>query len=374
MVKKGDRMISVFGSKVGKEELEEIKSSIESQWLGIGPKTKRFEKEFAERLRLPSFVMLNSGSNSLYMAIKLLDLPKDSEVIVPSFTWIACAHSIVLSGCKPVFCDVDLETQNVTAETVRQCITKKTRAIMVVHYAGKPVKMEEIIKLGYPVIEDAAHAVDSKIGDSYCGSMGDIGIYSFDAVKNLSIGEAGGLTAKRKELTDRAGLLRYCGIGKSGFETSVTKDRWWEYSIVDFFPKLIPDDISASIGIAQLKKIDLHQTIRKGIWKRYQDALSGVSWLDLPKDPEKNEQHSYFSYCIRFKNGKRDKFAKYFYNNSIYTTLRYHPLHLNPIYESTAKLPNSEKLNEIALSIPLHPGLSEDDVSYIIEKTKTFDG
>ncbi|MFH1478581.1 MAG: DegT/DnrJ/EryC1/StrS family aminotransferase [Candidatus Omnitrophota bacterium] len=367
-------MISVFGSNVGKEEIEEIKTSIESQWIGIGPKTKRFEDEFRTRLNLADFTMLNSGSNSLYMAVKLLELPKGSEVIVPSFTWIACAHAIVLAGCRPVFCDVDLETQNVTAKTIKPCITKKTKAIMVVHYAGKPVKMQEIIKFGIPIIEDAAHAVDSKIGNKYCGSMGDIGVYSFDAVKNLSIGEAGGLTAKKKELVDKARILRYCGIGKSGFESSASKDRWWEYNIVDFFPKLIPDDISASMGIAQLKKIDTHQAIRKNIWERYQKELVVVDWLDLPKGPESNEQHSYFTYCIRLKNKKRDKLAKYLYENGIYTTLRFHPLHLNPIYRSKVKLPNSEKLNDIALNIPIHPSLSEIDVSYVIEKIKAFNG
>lgn len=367
-------MISVFGSKVGEEEIEEIRTSIENQWLGIGPKTKKFEDEFTKRLRLPCFAMLNSGSNSLYMAVKLLNLPKGSEVIVPSFTWIACAHAVVLSGCKPVFCDVDLETQNMTIETVKRCVTKKTKAIMVVHYAGKPVKMDEIIKLGLPIIEDAAHAVDSKIGDAYCGSMGDIGIYSFDAIKNLSIGEAGGITAKRQELIERAKFLRYCGIGKSGFEASASKERWWEYNVIDFFPKLIPDDISASIGIAQLKKLDSHQAIRKRIWETYDKELGSISGLSIPKGPEGNEQHSYFTYCIRLKNGNRDEFAKYLYKNGIYTTLRFHPLHLNPIYKSNAKLPNCEELNETALNIPLHPGLSDSDVSCVIEKIKEFNG
>lgn len=375
MVKeKGFSMISVFGSKVGSEELEEIKSSIQNQWLGIGPKTKKFEEEFSSRLKLPFFVMLDSGSNSLYMAVKLLGLPEGSEVILPSFTWIACGHAVVLAGCKPVFCDVDFATQNLTAETVNPCITKKTKAIMVVHYAGKPVKMDGIMKLGFPVIEDAAHAVDSKIGGRYCGSLGDIGIYSFDAVKNISIGEAGGLTVKDKETAEMARKLRYCGIGKSGFESSTSKNRWWEYSVTDFFPKMIPDDISACIGLAQLKKIDAHQRLRKAIWERYEKEFGSIGWLSLPEGPAKDEQHSYFTFCIRLKDGKRDDLAKYLYENGIYTTLRFHPLHLNPIYGSRAKLPNCEKLNEVALNIPLHPGLSESDVSYIIEKIKAFNG
>ena len=366
-------MISVFGSKVGEEEIAEIRTSIENQWIGMGPKTRLFEDKFSERLNLKNFLMLNSGSNSLHMALKLLNLPKDSEVVLPAFTWISCATAVVLSGCKPVFCDVDLASQNVTYNTIAPRITKKTKAIMVVHYGGKPVKMEEIKTFGLPIIEDAAHAVDSKIGEEYCGGIGDIGIYSFDGVKNLAIGEAGGITSRNEEYIEKAKKLRYCGIDKSGFEASAAKDRWWEYNIMDFFVKMIPDDISASVGLAQLKKLDKHQEYRKHIWDIYQEEFSKLFWLYLPENVDKEEQHSYFTYFIRLKNDKRDKLAKYLYDKGIYTTLRYQPLHMIPIYNSMdLKLKNSEILNEVGLNIPLHPNLSEPDIEYIIETIKGF--
>ena len=134
-------MITVFGSKTGNEELREIQSSLENQWMGVGPKTKKFEEDFAQRLRLPNFTLVNSGSNALLLAVKTLDLPPGSEIIVPSFTWISCAHAVALEGHKPVFCDVDLDTHNITSQTAEPHITSKTEAIMVVHYAGKPVRM-----------------------------------------------------------------------------------------------------------------------------------------------------------------------------------------------------------------------------------------
>ena len=373
-MKKPDKIISVFGSRVGKEEIDEIASSINKQWIGIGPKTKLFEDLFAKRLRIKDFALLDSGSNSLYLGMKLLDLPKGSEVIVPSFTWIACAHAVVMAGCIPKFCDVDIKTQNMTIDTVMPCVNKKIKAIMTVHYGVLPVKMEPIQKLNIPIIEDATHAVDSKVGEKYCGSMGDIGIYSFDAVKNLSIGEAGGITAKDPAVISRARSLRYCGIEKSGFEASTSKKRWWEYNIVDVFPKMIPDDIAASIGLEQLKKLDTHQAMRKKMWDIYKKELASIDWLELPEDAPKGEQHSYFTFCIRLKNGKRDDLATYLFENNIYTTLRFHPLHLNKIYGSKAKLPNCEELNETALNIPLHPSLTEDDLAYIIEKIRRFDG
>jgi len=365
-------MINVFGSLVGKEELEEIRTSLEAQWMGIGPKTTAFEKGFAERLGLPGFVLLDSGSNSLHLAVKLLDLPPGSDVLVPSFTWIACAHAVVLSGHNPVFCDVDPDTHNITRETALAARTPKTRAIMVVHYAGLPVRVEEIAALGLPVIEDAAHAVDSKRKGVFCGGLGDVGIYSFDAIKNLAMGEGGGLTAKDPARLARAKQLRYCGIGKSGFEASANKDRWWEYTVTDFFPKMLPSDIAASIGLAQLRKLDGMQAYRKKIWELYQREFASVPWLIRPQDAPAEDTHSYFTYCIQVGGGKRDALAKFLYQEGIYTTLRYHPLHLNAIYGSKARLPVCERLNDEALSIPLHPGLKDADVEKIISSIKKF--
>lgn len=366
-------MINVFGSLVGSEELAEIRTSLEAQWLGIGPKTAAFEKQFAQRLGLPDFALLDSGSNSLYLAVKLLDLPPGSGVIVPSFTWIACAHAVVLAGCRPVFCDVDESTQNVTPEAVERALTPDTKALMVVHYAGLPVEIEKFARFNLPIIEDAAHAVDSKRQGRSCGGLADIGIFSFDAIKNLAMGEGGGLTAKDPARVVRGRQLRYCGIGKSGFEASAKKDRWWEYSISDFFPKMLPSDIAASIGLAQLRKLDAMQATRRRYWEIYQKELACLPWLKRPVDAPAGDRHSYFTYCIRVPGGKRDALAKYLYQAGIYTTLRYHPLHMNPIYKSQAKLPVCERLNDEALSIPLHPGLKESDVAQVIEALKTFD-
>ncbi len=365
-------MISVFGSKVGKEELAEVKECLDTQWMGAGNKVRAFEAAFADRLGMPDFAMIDSGSNSLLMAVRLLDLPANCEIILPSFTWIACAHAVVLAGCIPVFCDVDLNTQNVSADHIAPHITPKTGAVMVVHYAGKPVDMQPVLDLGLPVIEDAAHAVDSKYGEHYCGSVGAIGIYSFDPVKNLASCEAGGVVAKDPRLIEQARTLRYCGIGKSGLEASATKERWWEYNIVDYFPKMLPSDVSAGICLAQLRKLDSLQTCRRQIWERYQEEFAELGWLVRPLEAEVNERHSYFTYCVRVANGKRDQLAKYLYSKGIYTTLRYHPLHMNRIYKSSAKLPTCERLNEEALNLPIHPNLSHSNVDRVISVVKSF--
>jgi perosamine synthetase len=317
--------------------------------------------------------MVNSGSNSLYIAVKILGLEPGSEVILPSFTWIACAQAVLLCGCVPVFCDVDLDTHNVTAETIRPHLTARTGAIMIVHYAGKPVDMAPILDLGVPVIEDAAHAVDSRWRGVSCGAIADVGIYSFDAIKNLASPEGGGITVRDPERFERARSLRYCGIEKSGFAASATSKRWWEYAIRDVAPKLLSNDVCAAVALAQLESLDANQDRRRRIWDAYQSELRDLVWLVRPVDAGPDERHSYFTYCVRLPYpGARDRLAEYLYERGIYTTLRYHPLHLNAIYQSSAVLPVSEQLNEQALSLPIHPRISDQDLDRILTALREF--
>ena len=368
------RIISVFGSNVGAEEIAQVSESINAQWLGMGPKLKAFEEEFKQRTGLPDFLMVDSGSNALYMAVTLLDLPKGSEVILPSLTWVSCAQAILLAGCQPVFCDCDYDSMNVTAEHVEPHVTKNTAAIMVVHYGGRPAAIEAIEALGFPTIEDAAQAADGYRKGKVCGGIGEVGIYSFDAVKNIAAGEGGGITARDPRRMARARLLRYCGIGKSGFEASdKEKNRWWEYQISEPFIKMNPSDIAAGIALAQLRKLDANQARRKQVWDTYQRELKSVSWLKLPPEAPEGDKHGYFIYAVCVTNGKRDELARYLLDNGIYSTLRYHPLHLNSLYQQTdKKLPICERLNKEALCIPLHPGLSDDDIARVVDTIKNY--
>ncbi len=364
-------MIPVFGSQVGQDELDEIADCFDRQWPGSGPKTAAFESEFARRLQLPNLVVLNSGSSGLYAATVLLGLPPGSDIVLPSFTWLACAHAIVLAGHRPVFCDVELDTGNVTTETIEEAMTPNTRAVMVVHYAGLPARMQPILDLGLPVIEDAAHAVDSRIGARACGSFGDFGVYSFDAVKNLTMGEGGGITTRNPEMVERAHLIRHSGIGKSGFDASAGgTGRWWEYDIMESCHRLLVSDLNAAVGLAQLRRLDALQAKRRRIWEYYQEAFADLDWLVRPLNAEPGDRHSYFTYVIRIPN--RDRAAEALYQQGIYTTLRYHPLHLNRIFKANTILPNSEKLNQEALSIPLHPNLSDSDVEKIVSAVRSL--
>jgi aminotransferase len=340
-------MITVFGSKVGEAEIANVVSCMESQWMGFGGNVTKFEEKFAAKYHVPNFAMVDSGSNALFLAVTLLDLPKGSEVIVPSFTWVSCAQAVVMAGHTPVLCDVDLRTMNVRREDIERRMTPRTRAIMVVHYAGLAVDLDPILALGLPVIEDAAHAVCSTYKGKPCGAIADVGIYSFDAVKNLTTGEGGAVATRDPERLARAKALRYCGIGKSGFEAAVAsakgKTRWWEYNIHEPFVKMLPTNMAAAIGLAQLDRMDELQKTREAIWRRYQEEFARMPWITTPVDA-KADTHSYFTYCIRVP--KRDELAHFLLDQGVYTTLRYHPLHLNPLYgQMDIRLPNCEQLN-----------------------------
>lgn len=371
--------ISVFGCSMSELEKKNVIDCLDSQWIGMGKKTEEFERALCEVRNFSNFVMLDSGSNSLYLALRLLNLPKNSEVILPAFTWMACASAVVLAELKPVFADVDLSTMNLTAESIAAVISPKTSCIMVVHYAGLPVDMDPILELGFPVIEDCAHAIYSDYKGRSCGELGDIGVFSFDSVKNLAVGEGGGIATKNHNFSETARNLRYCGIKKTGFSSAIghsktqKKSLWWEYELSTPFIKMLPTDISASIGIAQLSRRDELQRIREDVWQSYQEAFCKIPGIVNPVSTlDFDTNHSYFTYVIRCND--RDGLARHLLEAGIYTTLRYYPLNHYEQYNlgSKNKLPNTELLNRTALSLPLHPRLTNREVGYVIDQTLNY--
>jgi dTDP-4-amino-4,6-dideoxygalactose transaminase len=363
--------VQVFGAQTGAEEVVALEPSVTGGWMGSGPRVREFEAALTERVGA-EVVMVNSGTSALHLAVELLDLPPGSDVVVPSFTWVGCAHAVVLAGHRPVFADVDLDTQNLSSEHAERALTAGTAAIMAVHYAGKPADMHALGSLGLPLIEDAAHAVDSQLGGRWCGSLGRVGIFSFDSVKNVATPDGGAVVCLEPGDARRARELRYCGIGGSGFERSNGQSRWWEPGVERVFPRMLPNDVSASIGLAQLERLEAGQDERRRIWQAYDRGLGAVPWLQRPVGPEPGERHSYFTYLIRVTDGRRDELARRLLDHDVYTTLRYAPLHLQPAFAARATLPNCERLAEEGLNLPLHPRLSEADVERVIELVAGF--
>lgn len=359
-------MIQISGFKQSKNIANEIQKIIDSGWIGCGKTVAEFEELFSNRIN-KSFVMTNNGSNALHLAVKLLNLPPHSKIILPAFTFITCIHSILLENHIPVLCDVELDG-NMSCQTISKVFTKDVKAIMVVHYSGKPVDVEKIKEFGVPIIEDVAHAVDSKIDNKYCGSLGDIGVFSFDPIKNISTPDSGGISIK-KELMEDAKKLRHFGVLNTGFDSKKFSN-WWNLDVSLVFPKYTPNDISACFAIDQLKLLPENQKIRKKIWAIYQKELPKL--LEIEEEPPLNIQHSHFTYLIKIKE-KRNELAQHLKQNNIYTTLRFQSIDTYSLFSSYAKdLKNCDILNKTALNLPIHPSLSDNDIDKIIEVIKKW--
>lgn len=361
-------MINVFGSIFDRAELDSVRESLEQGWIGIGPKVRLFEAEFEKKVKKP-FVMVNNGSNALHLAVRLLRLRKGSKVMLPSFTYAACINAILLEGLEPVLVDVDPEDGNVTADTVKKKWVRGVKAIMPVHYAGKPCDMDSLKEFGVPLIEDAAHAVDTMIGNEHCGAIGDFGAFSFDPIKNLPTPDSGGV-CMHDNLLDEARHLRDLGISSTGLKASSGGRRWWVGDIVATFPKYTPNDIAACFAIEGLKKLRKNQERRREIWNFYTESFSCLP-METPKTSD-SYRHSYFTYLI--KTDRRDQLAEMLLSELVYTTLRFHPLHKYKIFKNhrSGRYPGCDKLESRGLNLPIHPRLSDFEVKKIVNLVQRF--
>jgi aminotransferase len=247
----------------------------------------------------------------------------------------------------------------------------------VIHYAGVPCDIKNISQLckskNIKLIEDNANSPFSRVNSKNTGTFGDIGLWSFDSMKQLVTGDGGMIYCADKNDKEKLDKLTYLGLeSKSGFSNSID-NKWWEFDISSPSRRSITNDIQAAIGIEQLKKIDVQIENRKLIHDIYTKELKELNWLDVPLDLEIGIHSSYYMYHIQTKNKKdRDKLAKYLRDKGIYTTFRYYPLHLVKYFKTNISLPNTEKAAYSTLCIPLHQGLKKDEVLYIIETIKTF--
>lgn len=372
-------MINVYQPTLGKEELEALEKVFESNWLGKGKRVAEFEEKYAEHIKSSKDLVLttNCCSEGLFSSMHLLDIQTGDEVIVPTISFIGAGNAVCAHGAKMVLCDVDPRTLNARAEDIERVITTKTKAILLLHYGGVPCEMDEIIalvkKYNLKLIEDGAAGVNSFYKGKAIGTFGDMGMWSFDAMKILVCGDGAMLHFNTPELRRKADRWLYFGLEtKSGYENSVAQ-KWWEFDISSFGHRAIMNDITASIALEQLKKIPIYMDKRTHVQRFYDENLAIFSWLDLPPVLPEYVQTSYYFYHVQIKNGKRDLFAKFLRENGIYTTYRYYPLHRVPGYGVTGNFPNADYAADNTLNLPIHQSISQEELEYIAEKIKKFD-
>jgi len=371
-------MINVFEPALRAEELEAVKKVFESNWVGKGRVTDQFEAQFAGFLGVERNLIrsVSCCTEGLFQAMAMIGAAPGDEVILPTISFVGAANAVAAYGARPVFCDVDPRTLNPTAELMERKITRRTKAVMILHYGGVPCDMDAISELvrerGLALVEDNACSVASRYRGKACGTFGDFGSWSFDAMKILVTGDGGMIFCKSPERAQQAEELVYLGLlSKSGFSTS-NEGRWWEFEIGSFGRRAIMNDISSAIGLEQLKKLSGFIARRKQIHESYDRLLSDLTWLQVPPEIPEYVESSYYFYWLQLPSGVRDRLAKYLRENDIYTTFRYYPLHWVKLYDSAGALPNAETSAQETLCIPIHQSLTDSQVEKICDCVKAF--
>jgi dTDP-4-amino-4,6-dideoxygalactose transaminase len=368
-------MIQIYSNSLGKKELKSLKKVFKSKWLGKGPKTQEFIEKFSQKIEtnFKNLSTISCCTEGIFQILEYLNLKKGDEVILPSISFVGVANAIVSVGAKPVFCDVDKFTLNPTKHHIKEKLTPKTKAVIVLHYAGVPCDIENIAELckdySITLIEDNANSPFSKLKNKSTGLYGDYSVWSFDAMKILVTGDGGMIYCKNLNDNSLIQKRSYMGLESSSGLSNSIDQKWWEFEISSAGRRSITNDIQASIGIEQLKKVDKFISKRKKIHDLYTKELKNIKGIKLPIIP-KDVISSYYMYHIQVEN--RDKFAKYLRENKIYTTFRYYPLHWVNFYKSKEILPNTEYAANRTLCLPLHQNLSKKNINHIIKTIKLW--
>jgi perosamine synthetase len=366
-------MIQVFKPYYNHEEIEAVSEVIRSGWVGLGPKTAQFEAAFADFSRVEYCVGFNSCTAALDMALRLLGVNHGHEVIVPSMTFVSTGHCVVYNLATPIIADVEPDTLNMDIDDVSRKISSRTRAIIPVHYGGRPVDMDRLKAVAgdIPIIEDCAHAAGASYKGKPVGGLGDIGCFSFHAVKNLAMGEGGAITLNDEQMALRAKRNRWLGIDKGTWDrTALDRSYWWEYDVNEIGLKSHLHDISAAIGLVQLKKLKAANAKRREIVSMYREGLEGVEQIRMP--PEDGGDFISSWHLCEVKAENRNDLSVYLQGKGINTGVHYKPIHLYRCYGNRPLLPVSEKVFEQILTLPLYPDLKEEEVMFIIEAVRSF--
>jgi dTDP-4-amino-4,6-dideoxygalactose transaminase len=371
-------VINVFQPALGADEISAIRQVFESNWLGPGEQTTAFEEAFAQHLAVPSheIISTNSCTEGLFQVLNAIDLRYQEEVILPTISFVGAANAIAAAGGRPVFCDVDPRSLNPTPQNIEQMFTPKTRGIVLLHYGGWPPDLAEIVDFcrvhSLFLIEDAAISVASRLRGKACGTFGDFGVWSFDAMKVLVTGDGGMIWSRNPVYLNK--IRHNIGLGLtsvSGFKSS-SDTRWWEFDIKAFGRKALLNDVASALGLVQLRRLPSFIERKREIFNFYLDALTGIEWIDLPPEPSPEVESSYYFFWLQCKLPVRDRLANYLRDNGVYTTFRYHPLHLISLYGDLKSLPASESAAAQTLLLPLHQSLSQAEMDKVVDLVHRF--
>ncbi len=353
-------MIPIAKPFIGDEEIKEVEAVLRSGFIAQGPKVAEFEEKFADYIGTRHAIATSSGTTALHVALLCAGIGKGDEVITTPFSFAATANSVLYTGAKPVFVDIDPKTYNINPEKIEEAITDKTKAIMPVHLYGQPADMDSICKIaedhGLKVIEDAAQAHGAIYHGKKVGSIGDMACFSFYPTKNITTGEGGIITTDDDAFDKDARAIRAHGESE-------------RYEHVTLGYNFRMTDIAAAIGVVQIGRLEEFNEKRIENAEYLTEHINTIEGIEAPYVAE-NVRHVFHQYTIRVKNGKRDELKEFLNNEGIGTGIHYpRAIYKQKLYEDlgyTAECPEAEKAAAEVLSIPVNPTLSAEDFGKIV--------
>jgi dTDP-4-amino-4,6-dideoxygalactose transaminase len=374
----------VFGAPdIQDDEVTEVEEALRSGWLGTGPRVAQFESEFAEYngVGASQLAAVNSCTAGLHVSMIAAGLGPGDEVLTTAMTFCATANAIIHAGATPVPVDIDPISQNIDVKLIRDRITERTRAIVPVHFAGRPCDMDAICAIAREynliVIEDCAHAIETQWKGQTAGTFGEFGCFSFYVTKNITTGEGGMVVAKSEADIERIKVLALHGMTKDAWHR-FGDEGYKHYQVVEAGFKYNMMDLQAAIGIHQLRRIETSWLRRREIWNRYQQALAHLP-VALPADPDAETRHAYHLYTIRIDRSKagisRDDFIAAMSRAGIgvgvhYLSLASHPHYIERFGWRVEDYPVSASVGAGTVSLPLSAKLTDDEVDRVIEATR----
>jgi dTDP-4-amino-4,6-dideoxygalactose transaminase len=367
----------VFGKPViGEAEIAEVVDSLQSAWIGTGPKVQRFERMLEDYLGVQHVRSVSSCTAALMLAIRVLGIGPGDEVIVPAMTFIASANAVEHSGATVVLVDSDPLTGLMSLDAAEAAITSRTAAIMPVHMAGRPIDMDRMKAIRdrhkLLVIEDAAHAIGAEWRGTRIGGHGNLTAYSFYATKNITTGEGGALATEDEEIANRVERLALHGLSLGAWQR-FSDEGFKHYEVEEPGFKYNLTDLQAALGIHQLPQLDTWIEQRAAVWDRYNELLAGLP-LVLPADPEPSTKHARHLYTVLVEPDAplgRDELLGHLTRQKIGVGIHYRGVHLHPYYRDRygidpASLPAATEISERTLSLPLAPNLTEHDIADVV--------
>ncbi len=376
----------VFGQPlIGEEEKEEVLDCLNKAWLGTGPKVAKFELDFAAYKGASYVAALNSCTAALHLSLLALDLQRGDEVITTPMTFCATVNAIIHVGATPVLADVQPGSMNIDPGEIRKKITKRTRAILPVHFAGRACDMDAIMAIAeehhLAVIEDCAHAIETEYRGRKAGTIGDFGCFSFYSTKNVVTGEGGLVITRKPEDADRIKVLGLHGMSKDAWKR-FSDAGFKHYDVVEAGFKYNMMDLQAAIGIHQLSRVENLWKRRETVWQRYQHAFADLP-LGLPAPVEPGTRHAYHLYTVLIDESRtgisRDSFLNAMTGEKIGVGVHYRSIPEHAFYKKAfgwrgEDYPHAYRVGRETVSLPLSAKITDADVQDVITAVRTLVG